>query len=480
VKKLLFPAFILCFIIVSCTKISVTEIGSQLIPPVDGVNTFDTTIDVQTFNILSDSFRISKLQEMALGSINNDPLMGTTKAIINSEFKPTSFPFYFPVGKDSLTLDSIVLVLSYRGFWGDSTNPMHLKVYEISQTSKLNADSIYPSYASMNIAGQLGEVHITDPRRLKDSVKAFSENAINQIRIPLSSAFGNKLLKQFDSSNAYFSSNQFSSIFRGFSIVPQTGSNTLLRVSLTDTNSKVALYYKYKQRNGVDTTVITYFRSGADITGASNNIVRNRAGSQSQNYLTNPVTTQDDLLFLQAGQGNYVRIKTPGIAGIKNRVVHRAELIMEQEADGDPFYNVFTAPNLFLCATSTHPDSAAYRFYIPKDIVTGQGGTVENLDVFGGNVIYKNDINGKRIASYSFNISRYIQSIITFNQKVYDLYLFAPVTDYVYTGEGKTSSLYPIASMALNATSCGRVRLLGGNNSQQNRKMKLRIVYSTL
>ncbi|MCZ2223545.1 MAG: DUF4270 domain-containing protein [Chitinophagales bacterium] len=479
-KKFIFPAFIFSFLIISCTKVSVTEIGSELIPPIDGVHTFDTTIDVQTFNILSDSFRISKLQEMVLGSITNDPLMGTTKAIINAEFKPNSFPFYFPVGKDSLTLDSAVLVLSYRGLWGDSTNPIDLKVYEISQSSKLNQDSIYTSYSSMNIARQIGSVHIADPRKLSDSVKAFSEDAINQIRIPLTSDFGNKLLKQFDSSNAYYSSNQFSSLFRGFSIIPQTGSNTLLRVSLTDTNSKVALYYKYKQRNGADTTVITYFRSGLDFTGASNNIVRNISGSQSEQYLINPPTTEDDLLFLQAGQGNFVRIKTPYVAGIKNRVVHRAELIMEQEADNDPYYNVYTAPNLFLCAISTHPDSAEYRFYIPKDIVVGQGGTVDNLNIFGGNVIYKTDPNGKRIASYSFNISRYVQSIITFNQKVFDLYLFAPVTDYVYTGEGMTSSLYPIATMALNAPACGRVGLLGGNNSQQNRKMRLRIIYSTL
>ncbi|MBX2932069.1 MAG: DUF4270 domain-containing protein [Chitinophagaceae bacterium] len=479
-KKFLFPAFIICFAIVSCTKISVTEIGSELIPPIDGVHTFDTTIDVETYNILLDSFRISKSQEMVLGTISNDPLMGGTKAIVNTEFKPPIFPFYFPVGKDSLTLDSAVLVLSYTGLYGDSTNPMHLKVYEISQSSKFNVDSIYPASASMNLAGQIGELHITDPRKLSDSVKAFSENSINQIRIPLTTSFGNKLLKQFDSSNAYYSSLQFSSIFRGFSIVPQGTSNTLLKVSLTDTNSKVALYYKYKQRNGVDTTVVTFFRTVAGMTGASNNITRNRAGSQSEQYLNNAVTTQDDLLFLQAGQGNYVRIKTPGIAGISNRIIHRAELIMEQEADNDAFYNTFTAPNLFLCAISTHPDSAAYRFYIPKDIVLGQGGIVDNLGLFGGNIIYKNDANGKRIASYNFNISRYVQSIITFQQKVYDLYLFAPVTDYVYAGEGMTNGVYPIASSALNTPAAGRVRLLGGNNPQQNRKMRIRIIYSTL
>lgn len=480
-KKLLFPALIICSLIVSCTKISVTEIGSELIPPVDGVHTFDTTLEVETYNILLDSFRISKYQDMVLGSITNDPVMGSTKAIINTEFKPASFPFYFPVGKDSLTLDSVVLVLSYKGLWGDSTNPIHLKAYEISQSSRLNQDSIYLATSSVNISRELGEVYITDPRKLSDSVKAFSENSKNQIRITLNNSFGNKLLKQFDSSNAYFSSTQFSSMFRGISIVPQNNANTLLKISLTDTNSKVALYYKYKQRNGVDTTVITYFRTGGANMGSLNNIVRNRTGSQSVAYLTNATTTQDNLLFLQAGQGNYVRIKTPALlSNISNRIIHRAELVMEQDADNDAFYNTFTAPNLFLAAISTHPDSAAYRFYIPKDIVMGQGGVVDNLPVFGGNIIYKNDPNNKRIASYSFNISRYIQSIITFKQKVYDLYLFAPVADYVYAGEGNIAGVYPIATTPFNTASIGRVKLLGGNNAQTNRKMRIRIIYSTL
>jgi len=484
VKKNLSSVFIFSLIIItSCTKIAITDIGSGLIPPIDNVNTFDTTLDVQTFNILSDSFRISKYQEMVLGNIENDPLMGKTKAIINAEFKPAYYPFYFPVSKDSLRLDSVVLVLSYQGLWGDSTNPIHLKAYEISQSSKLKADSIYPVSAVMKTAGLLGEKIITDPRRLKDSVKAFSEDAINQIRIPLSTAFGNKLLKQFDSTNAYLSDDQFASIFRGISIVPESGSNTLLRINLNDTNSKVALYYKYKKRDttGNDTTLIAYFRPNGITSGASNNIIRNRAGSQSAQYLNNLPTIQDSLLFLQAGQGNYVRIKTPGINTLSNRIVHRAELIMEQELDNATFDGIFTAPNLFLCATSTHIDSGDYRFYIPKDIVaTGQGGQVENLSTFGGNVIYKTDPSGKKIASYNFNISRYVQNIILGKQAVYDLYLFSPVVDYVYLGLGNTSGFNQISSTPLNAPACGRVRLLGGNSLQQARKMKLRIIYSAL
>lgn len=466
-------------IIASCTKITNTEIGNGLIPPTDGIDTKDTILDVVTRNFPLDSIRISKFQEMVLGNIDNDPIMGKTKAIINAEFKPIYYPYFYEVGKDSLFLDSAVMVLGYKGYWGDSTNPIHLKVYEISQTSVLKQDSVYPSYASMNLAGQIGETTIADPRRLVDSVKPRGEQAINQIRIPLSTAFGNRLLFEFDSTNAYRTDAQFSSVFRGFSIVPQAGSNTLLRVNLSDTNSKVALYYRYRRRDSVMDTIVRYFRPGVT-SNASNNIIRTRAGSESQIFLSNPAAQADSVLFLQAGPGNFVRIQTPSLeTNMGNRLIHRAELVMEQEAENDAFYETYSAPNLFLCAINKNLDSSAFRFYVPNDISLGQGGTAGNLNSFGGNVIYKNDPSGRRIASYTFNITRYVQGIITRNEKVYDLYLFSPVEDYVYTGNG-INAVYPIAAAPFNPPASGRVKLLGGNSARPDRKMRLRIIYSKL
>lgn len=489
-KKNLLFALIAFVFITSCTKISNTELGNSLIPPIDGISTKDTVLDVLTFNNKLDSIRISKYQEMVLGNIENDPVMGKTKAIINAEFKPQYYPFYFEVGKgtdpatglDSLRLDSVVLVLGYKGLWGDSTNPINLKVYEISQTSTLKTDSVYDTRTTMNIANELGQATIADPRRLADSVFPRQEQAKNQIRIRLNSSFGNRLLKNYDSSNVYQSDAQFSSTFRGFSIVPQAGSNTLLRISLSDTNSKVALYYKYIRRDGSgDTAVIRYFRPGAT-AGASNNIIRDRSGSESNASLLNNPNVPDTMVYLQSGPGNYIRIQTPNLYNLSNRVIHRAELIMEQEAGSSATDGVFTAPNLFLCATqakTANSMDSAYRFYIPGDISIGQGGVVNNLGNFGGFINYKNDPFGNRIASYSFNITRYIQNIITNKSKVYDLYLFAPVQDYVYAGDG-LSSVYPISSNAFNPPAVGRVKLLGGTSARKDRKMRLRLIYSTL
>lgn len=476
-KKIVsFLSLVIIFLVTACTKIVSTEIGNNLIPPIDGITTLDTVIDVTTEMVPLDSIRISKFQDFVLGNIDNDPLMGKTTAIINAEFKPPFFPYYFEVKKDSLFLDSIVLVLGYQGIWGDTVNPIHLKVYEISQSSRLNPDSIYPSYFSVNRAGLLGERIIQDPRKLKDSVYPFREAAINQIRIKLNNSFGNKLLKNYDSTTAYFSTDQFSSIFRGFSIVPESGSNSLLRTSLADTNTKLALYYRYIKRDSTIDTTVRYFRPGGIGMGASNNIVRNRTGSESALFLNN--TGADSLLYLQAGPGSYVRIKTPNLQLLSNRIIHRAELLMEQDANNTALDGLFTVPNLFLAAISKNPDSA-YRFYIPRDISYGQGGVVDNFSTFGGFPIFKNDPIGNRIASYSFNISRYVQGVITRKDPQYDFYLFAPVIDYVYVSPSNLNTLL-ISGTPLNLPAFGRVRLIGGNSLRTDRKMRLRLIYSKL
>lgn len=478
-KTLLVASIGIIVFIAACTKISTTELGAGLIPAVDGVTTFDTTFTVESYNELingGDSIRTSRYQEHTLGNISNDPLFGTTKATINVEMKPAYYPYGFEVREDSLMLDSAILVLSYVDSWGDSTAPINLSVFELSE--KIQADSTYPNYKHFNTGTALSSSKTFDIRRLKDSLHMFKEDAANQIRIPLNTSFGNKLLHTFDSTssgtnNAYNGDSVFSERFHGFGIVANSG-NALLRINLQDTNAKLALYYRYKTRSNALDTVVRYFRP-TTISGTSNEIVRNRASGEVNTYLNNG-TAQDSLLYIQSGPGLHAKIKVPNLNLFTNRVVHRAELYMEQAPGNQTDDDRFTQPILFL--TSFGADSAR-RFHIPHDIAYSSDGTVSNLASFGGYIVYKNDVaTGRRIASYAFDVSRYVQGIITRQEKVYDFYLFAPVFDYVFTNE--TSGLqYPIYGTQLNPAGVGRVRLLGGN-SKRSGKMKLRVIYSKL
>jgi len=65
----------------SCKKINeATELGGDLIPAVDNVTTFDTTLTVEAYNFLftdQDDTTTSSVSQF-LGNINNDPLFCKT------------------------------------------------------------------------------------------------------------------------------------------------------------------------------------------------------------------------------------------------------------------------------------------------------------------------------------------------------------------------------------------------------------------
>ncbi|RYZ58868.1 MAG: hypothetical protein EOO14_09145 [Chitinophagaceae bacterium] len=65
----------------SCTKLNEpTELGDELLPAVDNVNTFDTTLILDaSYYPFNDSSRHLLAENLALGKIN-DPVFGTTTA----------------------------------------------------------------------------------------------------------------------------------------------------------------------------------------------------------------------------------------------------------------------------------------------------------------------------------------------------------------------------------------------------------------
>ena len=184
----------------ACRRINeATELGGGLIPPVDGINTFDTSINVQAFNdtfgLATDSQYLSKNEEYFLGRINSDPFFGKTDARMFFELKPLFYPWYFANSKpDSLYIDSVVLVLNYIETYGDTTTPQTINVYELDQSNNFRSDTSYLirkdyfTYSSL-----LGSRTIT-PSMLNDSVKAFKDTTVNQLRIRLDNTFGQRLL----------------------------------------------------------------------------------------------------------------------------------------------------------------------------------------------------------------------------------------------------------------------------------------------
>ncbi|MDQ6755440.1 MAG: DUF4270 domain-containing protein, partial [Bacteroidota bacterium] len=192
---LAFTAFIFfSFLNWHCNKIDTTEIGSGLLPAVDNVNTFELILPVVSNNFDSskkDCATIFPTDEHALGYIGNDPLFGKTTATIYTELKPNIFPFYFSGKPNERTLDSIVLVLSYRRTYGDSTLQQSVIVHKLLSPFKPDS-SICSSYSFE--AAVLGTANYKPQNFKTDTVKAIGDTSINQLRIKLSTSFGQSLL----------------------------------------------------------------------------------------------------------------------------------------------------------------------------------------------------------------------------------------------------------------------------------------------
>lgn len=128
----------------SCTKIDTTQIGSDLIPVVDNINTFADTLDIfSTQGVFNDTTRLTLFEDYTLGKISNDPLMGQTDARLFLQLKPPFYPYFFGIPNDTiLGVDSVILCLNFKGFYGDSTVPLQLTVNAISDQAHGEWDSL--------------------------------------------------------------------------------------------------------------------------------------------------------------------------------------------------------------------------------------------------------------------------------------------------------------------------------------------------
>jgi len=484
------PVFSILLFATACTKIDTTRLGSDLIPIVDNVNTFDTLLDVSTRNLpLSDSTYLSKSELHAIGNITTDPLFGKTTASLYMETMPAIFPSAF--AKDSLIeVDSIVLSLRYQGNYGDSSgflNSVNFKVLKVTDPVPLHADTLgfFPAYYKLNksfITGvELGSKFYPKIKNIGDTVNVRRDSTryrvANQIRIVLNKTDAG-LLSILRDSQALKSDTAFRTFFKGFKVEASVGGSNgaLAYVNLLDTATRLEYYIRKRNGAKTDTTSVSYF-CGSNAAHA-NNIVRNVIGAEIQTNFSS-----DSLLYIYTTPGSYGRISIPGLKALTNRIVHRAELKIIQIPDALSLSGVFTPPPyLYLDRFDTAIDKVKYN-PIPFDLNPSVGYSCfpssEGIDYnyFGGILPYRRVINGQTAFEYNFNLTRYVQSIVTRRVSSLDL----RVSSAKFAEYFDCTGVQYVAVTGNNVAE-GRVKVGGGatKNSPFPYKMQLRIIYSRL
>lgn len=445
----------------------------------DNITTFDTSISVQAFNdtfgLANDSQYMARNAEHFVGLINSDPFFGKTDARMFFELKPAIYGTYPFARKDSVKIDSIVLVLNYLETYGDTNTAQQLKIYELDQSNNFTHDSAYlirkenltyNTAAPLSLPGQ-----IFYPRNLNDSVKAFRDTTTNQLRIKLDTNFARRLFN-YDTSNAYKTDSIFRANFKGFALRSEGAGNAIMGFNFGSSNTKLAIYYNHPKvgGGGRDTTVYYFFFTS--LSAAAQYVKRDYSGTPLQASLGG--ATQDPVVYLQGSPGTFATVKIPDLGTLSNRLIHRAELIVEQLYDIAD--STFYAPDLLYLDASDPSISNNYKYRtIPYDLAYTPSGF--DFGTLGCLPLNAKDASGNSIKVWKFNISRYVQHVLTHTQLLYDLRLSAPFT--LNENFGIPPGIDVIYPLFVNPyVAKGRVRVGGGNHPLQ--RMRLRLIYSKL
>jgi len=475
-------------LLAGCKKINEsTDLGGGLIPPIDNINTFDTTITVEGYNDLftftgnaltDDSTRSASTDEHFLGVISNDPIFGKTDARLFLELKPPFYKYTFrnKPHPDSLFIDSVILILDYVETYGDTTVPQTVEVREI--TSEFRYDTSYLIRENhFTTSTLLGSTTFT-PHTLNDSVYAAFDTSKSQLRVRLDNSFGHRLL-MYDTAganNAYSTDSAFRSKFKGFALQSVAGGNAIMGFNLLGVNTKLAIYYKYTNGfNNIDTSLAFFTFSANGLSASANYIERNYSGTPV--LAAQGGASPDPILYIQNTPGTFATIKMPDLALLNNRVIHRAELIAEQVYDVSD--SMFPPPS-FLYLDAFDAAMNDYRT-VPYDLMFTSP-TSLNLGSFGVAPINSVDGSGNTIRTWKFNLSRYVQHVVNDTEPVYDLRLFAPF--YVIDQYKPTTNATPTPQfISINPSIAkGRMRIAGntGPGDTNPHRLRLRIIYSKL
>jgi len=477
--------FSLLFIVSSCKKLNeASEIGGSVIPGADGVNTFDTTItSLQTFNHIFEGTKDSAMAmgnlayNQILGNISNDPLFGKTNAKMFLQLKPETYPWSFSgiYNKDSLYIDSVVLVLGWNGNYGDTMTSQKVTVKEIDQFSDFRVDTLLTIRDPGPSATTLLGTKTFNPANLKDSVKAFQDTTSGQLRVRLDNSFGRRLL-DYDTAHAYANDSAFNTYFKGFAIeADQSVGNALMAFGIyNNPNTKLAIYYRFTKGGQVDSAV-NYFQVKPG-SSANHNYV-NRFDFAGTPLLTASNTAgEDDLIYIINTPGSYATIKIPALRDLSNRIINRAELIIEQVYS--PSDEIFTVPEALML--DVYDSTLGDYKYIPYDfnIPDANNNVNPSFGLYGRNTF---DGVGKPIRVWKFDITRYVQNILTKQEPLHDFRLFTTQTavERIKVGVSTNTGAYQFVRANVNSKlAFYRVRVGGGNHPTQ--KMRLRLVYTKI
>ena len=392
-------AFLILSLFTACARPE-DSTGLDLIPGEDLLSANQTdTVSISAYTETTDSVFLDERATVLLGTIY-DPIFGTTRAEVFTQFSPLTLNPAFP---ESFVVDSVVLSLSYFGStWGNAA-PQQFRVHELA--SPIYLDTAYIRTDSVSVLPQNlvdTSVPVTwlgfklDPI---SGVRVGNDTVAAQLRLPLLKNVGERLL-QADPS-VYGSNAAFKEFFRGVRISGVSQDGGICDIDLLNSTSRIRVFFR--DLDGTpDTTFFDFQVTSAE--ARFNRIRRDYTSAALEPLITQPSLEATINGYTETVGGSRVVVSFPHLETLKTsgRTINRAELIVPYTSD-----EVFPrAAFLF----------AQYR---------NNNGQLTAIPDYGGGSI---SVSGQALESpnrYKLNISRFIQAFLEGEIDTPEIYLSA-------------------------------------------------------
>jgi len=379
--------FCVCALLLTFSCTDPNLIGLEVQPPSDALSVSLTTAEnaLKLSTISEDPLRSDEASTLLLGNLTSDLIFGKSLAKFATQFQ---LPFNnLDVGSsDTLTVDSVVLTLSYSGIYGKNNEAFDIIVNEISKS--IYKDSTYYSNDIVVHSNQLASLHNVVVNT-EDSVMVDGEMKAPHLRLSLDNSLGERILDASGTADLEDNS-QFVEFLKGVYITATTAQNgAIVYFNPSATNTKLSIYY---HSTNIDSLSIDFSLSG---DAARINIFNDKALLQEDTVFT----------YVQSMAGHKTVVEVENLDALKNffktKAINRVNLSFE--LDGSDTADYSPHGRMYLVRV----DNDGKDYFLSDYIIEGE-------DQFGGSLE-----SGK----YSFNITRYFYQLLNNGEYTNKLYL---------------------------------------------------------
>ncbi len=382
ITRFIFSLFLGTILFFGCKPPEVTD-GAQFLPEEDFLNAFQTdTFQIKVKTTTEDNVNSDELS-LAVVGYQADPILGETVCKAYTQFRLSALTPEFP---DQMEIDSVVMSLAFNASYYGTPMRQRFSVHPLAES--LIKDS---SYNAQRIVAVQPTDLVKDGEEwveidTKNPAVVGGDTTVPQLRIPLDLQLGQYLTQPTDPS-VLDSQTAFLEYFKGVCIESRGRYDAVMRYDLIDPTTKITVYYRDLSGTTPDTLLYDFV---VNTDCARYNYFEHRYQNTALANVKQADVDGDEYYYIQSGGGLKAIIELPTLMNLKagNKVINKAELIVP--VDFDAAFTQFDV--LYLRYENEEGDLKI----LPDEVSQSISGTY--------------NASSRR---YKFNITRYVQSLMT-------------------------------------------------------------------